>query len=162
MFGGGFGGFFGGAAVDGRRIFSATAFGDGNFLTQSGLCDPGYRDPENPNVVDTFTQDPSLHALALTDGRVLNEQNNNQSLGATSVGDHVVFSGFIGLSETNLPAVNAYSSRLAPLAVLSSDVSGRPGMVNSTVIPVGRMLFFGSGNYFDGTGSGVHAYVLSP
>ena len=162
VFGGGFGGFFGGAAVDGRRIFSATAFGDGNFLTQSGLCDPGYRDPDNPNVVDTFAQDPSIHALALADGRVLNEQNNNQSLGATSVGDHVVFSGFVGLSETNLPAVKAYSTRLTPLAVLSSDVAGRPGMVNSTVIPVGRMLFFGSGNYFDGTGSGVHAYILSP
>jgi hypothetical protein len=78
------------------------------------------------------------------------------------VGDHVVFSGFVGLSETNLPAVKAYSTHLTPLAALSSDVAGRPGMVNSTVIPVGRMVFFGSGNYFDGTGSGVHAYILSP
>ena len=30
VFGGGDGGFFGGAAFDGRRIFSATGFGDGN------------------------------------------------------------------------------------------------------------------------------------
>ena len=160
VFGGGEGGFFGGAAVDGRRIFSATAFGDGNVLTQTGLCDPGYRDSENPNVVDTFVQDPSIHALAIGNGRVLNEQSDNQSVGATSLGDRVVFSGFIGLSETNLPAVKAYSQRLTPLAVLPSDVNGRPGMVNSTVVPVGRMLFFGSGNYFDGTGSGIHAYML--
>jgi hypothetical protein len=56
--------------------------------------------------------------------------------------------------------VKAYSQRLTPLAVLPSDVNGRPGMVNSTVVPVGRMLFFGSGNYFDGTGAGIHAYIL--
>jgi len=46
------------------------------------------------------------------------------------------------------------------LSVLSSNVGGSPGMVNSAAIPIGRMLFFGSGNYFDGTGGGVHAYVL--
>jgi hypothetical protein len=39
-------------------------------------------------------------------------------------------------------------------------VNGVPGMVNSAAVPVGRMVFFGSGNFFDGAGSGVHAYKL--
>jgi polyvinyl alcohol dehydrogenase (cytochrome) len=52
VFGGGGGGFFGGAAFDGTRIYSATAFGDGNVQTQTGLCDPGYSDLcESPNVI---------------------------------------------------------------------------------------------------------------
>jgi hypothetical protein len=161
VFGGDSGGFFGGAAFDGRRLFSATAFGDGNVLTQTGLCDPAYRDPSNPNIVDTYIQDPSLHSLAVNTGRILREQNDNESFGATTLGDHVVFAGFIGLSETNIPSVKAYdSATLAPLSSLSSNVGGSPGMVNSAAIPIGRMLFFGSGNYFDGTGGGVHAYVL--
>ena len=84
------GGFFGGAAFDGRRLFSATAFGDGNVLTQTGLCDPAYRDPSNPNIVDTYIQDPSMHSLAVSTGRILREQNDNESFGATTLGDHVV------------------------------------------------------------------------
>ena len=111
VFGGDSGGFFGGAAFDGRRLFSATAFGDGNVLTQSGLCDPAYRDPNNPNVVDTFIQDPSLHSLALKTGRILREQSDNESFGATTLGDHVVFAGFIGLwRRTSL-----LSKRMTPL-----------------------------------------------
>jgi polyvinyl alcohol dehydrogenase (cytochrome) len=161
VFGGDSGGFFGGAAFDGRRLFSATAFGDGNVLTQTGLCDPAYRDPSNPNIIDTYIQDPSMHSLGVSNGRILHEQNDNESFGATTLGDHVVFAGFIGLSEANIPSVKAYdSATLAQLSVLSSNVGGSPGMVNSAAIPIGRMLFFGSGNYFDGTGGGVHAYVL--
>jgi len=79
VFGGGAGGFFGGAAFDGEHIFSATAFGDGNVNTLMGLCGPGYRDPTNPNVVDTFVQDPSMHAIDALTGSVLWEANNNQS-----------------------------------------------------------------------------------
>ena len=114
VFGGDSGGFFGGAAFDGRRLFSATAFGDGNSLTQTGLCDPAYRDPSNPNVVDTYIQDPSLHSLALKTGQILREQNDNESFGATTLADHVVFAGFIGLSE----ASTVTSSR--PTALIGS------------------------------------------
>jgi outer membrane protein assembly factor BamB len=63
VFGGNIGGF-GGAPFDGRRIFSATAFGDGNVQSQSGLCDAGFHDQGHPNVIDTFVQDPSMHSLA--------------------------------------------------------------------------------------------------
>lgn len=161
VFGGGFGGFFGGAAFDGQHIISATAFGDGNVQTQSGLCDPTYSDPTNPNVVDTYIQDPSMHSLSASSGAILHEQSNNQSAGATTLAAGVVFSGFIGQSETDLPAVKAYrASSLAPLLVMETGVNGVPGMVDSAVVPVGSAIYFGSGNYFDGTGSGVHAYML--
>ena len=127
VFGGDSGGFFGGAAFDGRRLFSATAFGDGNVLTQTGLCDPAYRDPSNPNIVDTYIQDPSLHSLAVNTGRILREQNDNESFGATTLGDHVVFAGFIGLSETNIPSVKAYdSATLAPLSVAFEQCRWQP------------------------------------
>jgi outer membrane protein assembly factor BamB len=160
VFGGGAGGFFGGAAFDGEHIFSATAFGDGNVNTQMGLCDPGYRDPTNPNVVDTFVQDPSMHAFDVATGSVLWEANDNQSFGPTTLAGHVIFSGFTGLSENDLPAIKAYDVGGRLLFVYPTQVNNRPGMVNSAVVPVGRMVFFGSGNFFDGTGSGVQALAL--
>jgi polyvinyl alcohol dehydrogenase (cytochrome) len=165
VFGGGIGGFFGGAAFDGRRIFSATAFGDGNVNTMSGLCDPDYHDPATPNVVDTFVQDPSMHALDATTGSIIWEANTNQSFGPTTLAGRVVFSSFTGLSVSEPPAIKAYdasdavqSARL--LFVYPTAVNGQPGMVNSAVVPIGRMVFFGSGNFFDGSGSGIHALSL--
>lgn len=164
VFGGNSGGFFGAAALAGQEVFSATAFGDGNILTQSGLCDPGYRDPANPNIVDTFVQDPSMHAIDLLTGQVLWEAGNNQSFGATTLAHGVVLSGFTGLSASDPPALKAYDARKHAagnrlLSVFPIAVNGQPGMVNSAAIPVGRMVFVGSGNYFDGGGSGIHAFI---
>ncbi len=165
IFGGNIGGFFGGAAFDGHQLFSATAFGDGNVQTQTGLCDPTFRDPDNPNIVDTYVQDPSMHAFDVLTGAVLWEAGNNQSFGATTLANRVVLSGFIGLSESDLPAVKAYEARTNTsgnrlLAVFPSQVNGIPGTVNSAVVPVDRSVYFGSGNFFDGGGSGVHALRL--
>jgi hypothetical protein len=161
VFGGEIGGFFGAAAFDGRRVFSGTAFGDGNLTAQSGLCDPNYHDPGNPEINDTFIQDPSLHALDVATGEVLAGVDNNQTLAATTLARRVVLSGFAGLSATDLPAVKVYDARsLGLLTVLPVRVNDVPGMVNSSVVPVGRMIFFGSGNFFDGGGSGVHAFRL--
>lgn len=165
VFGGGIGGYFGGAAFDGRRLFSATAFGDGNPQTQSGLCNPGFHDPRNPRIVDTYIQDPSMHALDLLTGAVLWEADNNQSFGATTLANGVVLSGFTGLSETDLPAVKAYAAQKRSsgnqlLAVFPTQVNRFPGMANSAVVPVGRSVYFGSGNFFDGGGSGVQALRL--
>jgi polyvinyl alcohol dehydrogenase (cytochrome) len=165
VFGGGDGGFFGGAAFDGRRLFSATAFGDGNPQTQTGLCNPGFHDPSNPNVVDTYIQDPSMHAFDLLTGEVLWEADNNQSFGATTLANGVVLSGFTGLSETDLPAVKAYAAQTSSpgnqlLAVFPTQVNGVPGIANSAIVPVGRSVYFGSGNYFDGGGGGVQALQL--
>jgi outer membrane protein assembly factor BamB len=165
VFGGGDGGFFGGAAFDGRRLFSATAFGDGNPQTQTGLCNPGFHDPSNPKIVDTYIQDPSMHALDLLTGAVRWEAGNNQSFGATTLANGVVLSGFTGLSETDLPAVKAYTAQTRSsgnqlVAVFPTQVNGIPGMANSSIVPVGRSVYFGSGNYFDGGGGGVHALQL--
>jgi outer membrane protein assembly factor BamB len=165
VFGGGVGGFFGAAAIHKGRIFSATGFGDGNVTTQTGLCDPTFRDPANPQIVDTFVQDPSMHALDIGTGAVIWEENNNQSFGPTTLADGVVFSGFIGLSETNVPALKAYDAQNHAIGgrllfSVSIQVDGRPGMVNSAPVPVEGMLFLGSGNFFDGSGSGIHAFAL--
>lgn len=165
VFGGGAGGFFGGAAIAGGQIFSSTAFGDGNVQTQSGLCDPTYTDPTNLSVVDTYIQDPSMHAFDAATGAVLWKESNNQSFGATTLADGVVLSGFTGISQSDPPAVKVYDAHSPAagnrlLAVFPIQVNGIPGMVNSGVIPVGRMVFFGSGNFFDGGGSGVHALTL--
>jgi len=165
VFGGGAGGFFGGAAFDGEHIFSATAFGDGNINTQTGLCDPTYHDPTNPNVMDTFVQEPSMHAFDTLTGSILWEANKNQSFGPTTLAGRVIFSGFTGLSVNDLPAIKAYDARDQVqgdrlLFVYPTQVGGRPGMVNSAVVPTRRMVLFGSGNFFDGAGSGIHALTL--
>ena len=102
-----------------------------------------------------------MHALDAATGSILWEANTNQSFGPTTLADRVVFSGFTGLSESQLPAIKAYDARDgALLFVYPTQVNGQPGMVNSAVVPTGRMVFFGSGNFFDGSGSGIHALIL--
>ena len=113
--------------------------------------------------MDTFVQDPSIHAFDAVTGSILWEANTNQSFGATTLAGHVVFSSFLGLSESELPAIKAYAAS-APggklLFVYPTQVNGQPGMVNSAVIPIGPTIFFGSGNFFDGSGSGIRALTL--
>ena len=106
-----------------------------------------------------------MHALDAATGSILWEANTNQSFGPTTLADRVVFSGFTGLSESELPAIKAYDARDgAPgnrlLFVYPTEINHRPGMVNSAVVPVGRMVFFGSGNFFDGSGSAIQALTL--
>jgi hypothetical protein len=93
-----------------------------------------------------------MHALDVLTGTVLWETGNNQSFGATTLANQVVFSGLMGLSETDLSAVEAYDARAnafgsRPLAVSPTQVNGVPGMANSAVVPVGRSVYFGSGNF---------------
>jgi outer membrane protein assembly factor BamB len=160
VFGGIVGGFYGGAAFDGAHIFSATGVGDGNPFTLTGLCDPS-----NPR--DTFLQEPSVHALNAapsvpSNQRILWEQSKNQSFGATSLGNGVVFSGFIGIPPgfdgipPVGPALNAYDAGKGTLLATFP----LPGSVNSAATPVGNMLFVTTGNVIDGSGRGVHAFAL--
>ena len=150
VFGGSIGGFFGGAAFDGQHIFSATAVGDppGFFRCSSDLRDVPF-------------QEPSMYALNLfplntAGGSILWEGIFNQSFGATSLSNGVVFSGLVGIPSLIQPALNAYHARYGWL--LNRFLM--PGSVNSTAIPVGKMLFVTSGNSTDGTGGGVHAFTL--
>jgi len=106
-----------------------------------------------------------MHALDAATGSIVWEANTNQSFGPTTLAGRVVFSSFTGVSVSEPPAIKAYdasdaaqSARL--LFVYPTQVNGQPGMVNSAVVPIGRMVFFGSGNFFDGSGSGIHALRL--
>jgi outer membrane protein assembly factor BamB len=147
VFGGMSGGFYGAAAINGSRIFSATALGDGNLATQSGLCNPS-----NPR--DTFIEEPSMHALDVGSGGILWEQTMNYSVAPTTMADRVVFSGTAGALLP--PALNAYDARSGML--LASFPM--PGSVNSGATPVGDLIFVSSGNSTDGSGGGVHALSL--
>jgi outer membrane protein assembly factor BamB len=150
VFGGSVGGFFGGAAFDGQHIFSATAVGDppGFFRCSSDLR-------------DLPLQEPSMHALNLyplnaAGGSILWERLLNQSFGATSLSNGVVFSGLVGIPSVIRPALKAYDARNGWLL----KTFPMPGAVNSTAVPVGKMLFVPSGNSTDGTGGGVTAFTL--
>ncbi|MDQ6869358.1 MAG: PQQ-binding-like beta-propeller repeat protein [Pseudomonadota bacterium] len=151
VFGGGIGGFFGGAAFDGKHIFSSTAVGDFDPKTPSKVCMPG-----TPG--DTLVQDPSMHALNVANGSRYWERPLNYSFGATTLANGVVFSGSLVL-----PSLNAYvaSGPLHGLLLKVFDkTSGITGQVNSAAVPVGRMLFVTTGNTADGSGGGVHAFAL--
>ncbi len=148
VFGGDAGGFFGAAAFDGQRLYSATGIGD--------------FDPQHPlkrcslDLRDLPIQEPSMHALNLADGHVAWERMLNYSFGATSLGDGVVFSGLAGIPPVLKPALKVYDAQSGALLKTFS----MPGAVSSAATPVGKMLFVGSGNSTDGTGSGVHAFAL--
>lgn len=145
VFGGTGGGFIGSTAFAGTRVFGATAIGDGGF-DGSGRCEPN-----NPR--DLPVQEPSMHAFDLVQGQVAWQQQNNHSAAASTVTNGVVFSGLIGIEPF---AVNAYDA--ASGALLASFPAA--GSVNSAAVPVGEMLFFGTGTSTDGSGSGVHALTL--
>ena len=151
VFGGDEGGFIGTTAVDGARVFGATAIGDGHIINPNpaDLCDPS-----NPH--DTFLQDPSMHAFDLLGrhGRIAWQQSKNYSTAPTTVADGVVFSGLLGINM--IFGLNAYDERSGVLL----KTFAMPGSVSSGAIPVGRMLFVGSGTTTDGSGSGVHAFTL--
>jgi outer membrane protein assembly factor BamB len=151
VFGGDEGGFIGSTAFDGHRIFGATAIGDGR-LDGSGRCAP--LDPR-----DTPFQEPSMHALGVDGGRVLWQQNRNHSAAPTTIANGVVFSGLLGLElpfGMNAFAVKAYDAENGQL--LASFPM--PGSVNSAAVPLGAMVYVGSGTTTDGSGSGVHALAL--
>jgi hypothetical protein len=94
----------------------------------------------------------------------------NHSFGATSLGGanpqghRVVFSGLVGVSKTEVPALKIYDAQsqtgdLLKTLLMPVPVPGT-GSINSAATPVGNMLFVTSGNSFDGKGSGVHAFTL--
>jgi outer membrane protein assembly factor BamB len=158
VFGGSIGGFFGGAAFDGQHIFSATAVGDPPGFFH---CSSDFR--------DLPLQEPSMHALNLfplnaAGGSILWERRFNQSFGATSFtfsktgrSNGVVFSGWLGNPLIRKsPAVNAYDARNGRLL----KTFPMPGPVNSTAVPVGKMLFVTSGDSTTGMGGGVTAFTL--
>ena len=94
-----------------------------------------------------------MHALGIDGGRVLWQQNHNHSAAPTTVANGVVFSGLLGLEPF---AVNAYDAENGQV-LASFSMSGS---VNSAAVPLGAMVYVGSGTTIDGSGSGVHALAL--
>jgi len=145
VFGGNAGGFFGGAAFDGKHIYSATGLGDFNPL--GTVCEP-----DNP--FDTPIQEPSIHAFDAVTGQVIWQQTQNQSFAPTTLADDVIFVGFT-FPELP-PALIARDARTCE-QLWRYDT---PGAVNAGATPVGKMVFVGTGNSFDGQGGGVQAFGL--
>ena len=152
VFGGDEGGFIGSTAFDGQRVFGATAIGDGRLDGSGRFC-------ELSNPRDTAFQEPSMHALGVDGGQVLWQQNRNHSAAPTTIANGVVFSGLLGLE---LPfGVNAFALKAYDAESGESLASfPMPGSVNSAAVPLGAMVFVGSGTTIDGSGSGVHALAL--
>jgi len=147
VFGGSDGGFIGSTAFSGARIFGATAIGDGDF-DGSGRC-------ASSNPRDVTIQDPSMHALNLVGGGLIWQAQHNHSLAASTIANGVVFSGLVGIEPFGVNAYDAADGTL--LATFPA-----PGSITSAAVPVGEMLFFGSGTSAFGTGGGVHALTLPP
>ncbi len=96
-----------------------------------------------------------MHAFDLRgEDPVAWQQDHNYSLAPTTVADGVAFSGLAGIN--NQFGLNAYDE-VSGVLLKSFDM---PGSVNSGAIPVGGMLFVGSGTTATGIGSGVHAFML--
>jgi polyvinyl alcohol dehydrogenase (cytochrome) len=143
VFGGSSGGFIGSAAFDGKRIYSATAFGE---VGSSTVCMPS-----NPR--DTMIQDPSYHAIDASGGSVVWEDARAYSFAPSTVTNGVVFNG---VGQLLMPALRAYDADTGDM-LWNLQLTGA---VNSAAVIVGDTIYFGSGNSFDGAGSAVHAYRL--
>jgi len=138
--GGNAGGFFGGAAVSGSVVVSATSYGD-QFVI------PGC--PFNP------FQEPSLHAFDLATGARVWEHTGNQSYAATTAGDGVVFVSYINLLGPPRSELHAYEAETGAL-LFSTPVP----VTLSPPTPARRAVFLGTGNIRDGSGGGISAYRL--
>ncbi len=142
VFGGSSGGFIGSAAFDGARIFGGTAMGD----LGGSLCMP-----DNPG--DMFVEDPSFHAFDAATGTVEWENNRANTFAATSLSGGAVFNGVGNVLPPELRVYDAGTG--ARLASFRTD-----GAVNSSAAIVGKAIYFGTGNSFNGSGGAVFAYSL--
>jgi len=88
-------------------------------------------------------------------GGLIWQAQHNHSLAASTIANGVVFSGLVGIEPFGVNAYDAADGTL--LATFPA-----PGSVTSAAVPVGEMLFFGSGTSAFGTGGGVHALTLPP
>jgi len=142
VFGGSSGGFLGSAAFDGTRIYGGTGIGE----LGGPLCMPG-----NPN--DMMVENPSFHAFDAATGAIQWENNQANTFAPTSVSGSAVFNGVGSLLPPELRVYDAGTG-----ATLASFKAG--GAVNSGAAIVGKTIYFGAGDSFDGNGGAVFAYRL--
>ena len=137
--GGNSGGFIGTAALDGSHVYGATAIGE----LPAPPCDPS-----NPN--DTQVQEPSMHAFDARTGALLWEQEQSQSVSATTVAGGMTF------------VCTAFSQQLQ----IRNVADGSPvviiplaGGCNSGVVVAGNMVIIGEGEAENSSNSGVELFT---
>jgi outer membrane protein assembly factor BamB len=107
--------------------------------------------PNNPD--DMVIQNPSFHAFDAATGAIEWENNQANTFGPTSVSGGAVFNGVGDILPAALRVYDAGTG--APLASFKAD-----GAVNSGAAIVGKTIYFGAGNSFNGIGGAVFAYRL--
>jgi polyvinyl alcohol dehydrogenase (cytochrome) len=152
VFGGNSGGFIATTAFDGQRIYGGTGFGD----IPGPICDPS-------NARDTLIQEPSFHALDLQTGKIDWEGFLNYTFAPSTVGNGVIFDGWAGVPSPIPASPPQISASLRAYDAATGHVIAEfamPGQVNSAAAIVNNMLFFGTGNTYDGAGSSVQAFAV--
>jgi polyvinyl alcohol dehydrogenase (cytochrome) len=146
VFGGFSGGFIGTAAYDGQQVIGSTALGDFGRFERSGnvLCDP-----TNPR--DLPIQEPSVHALDASTGKVLWEVEKAQSFGPTTFAGGMTFNG-VALS-------NVIQVRSAETGGLLVSLPLGPAPCWSGIATVGDAIVFGTGASHIGAPDGVVVYT---
>jgi len=142
VFGGSSGGFLGSAAFDGAHIYGGTGIGE----LGGPLCMP-----DNPN--DMTIENPSFHAFDAATGAIEWENSQANTFAPTSASGGAVFNGVGNVVPSALRVYDAATG--ATLASFKTD-----GAVNSGAAIVGKTIYFGAGNSFDGHGGAVFAYRL--
>ena len=127
------------AALDGNRVYGATAIGE---LGGRG-CNPS--DPR-----DTQIQEPSMHAFDAKTGKIAWQAEQSQAFGATTVAGGMTF------------VCTAFSQQLqirdASNGNLLYDIPTQSGC-NSGVVVAGNMVIFGEGTAENPQQSGVALYT---
>jgi polyvinyl alcohol dehydrogenase (cytochrome) len=145
VFGGFAGGFIGTTAFDGNRVYGATALGDFGRFEGFGAagCQLG-------NVRDLPLQEPSLHAIDASTGRVVWQQPLSQSFGPTTTAGGMVF-----MATGITPLVKIHDANtgllLGALPLIGESDSG--------VVVAGNALFVGTGSSELGALAGVTAFT---
>jgi len=142
VFGGSSGGFIGSAAFDGTRIYGGTGLGD----LGGPLCMPN-----NPS--DRPIEEPSFHAFDAATGAVQWQNDMANTFAPTSVSGGAVFNG---VGNVLSPELRVYDAETGAMLAFFRTT----GAVNSGAAIVGKTIYFGAGNSFNGTGGAVFAYRL--
>jgi hypothetical protein len=142
--GGWAGGFQGGVAFDGSRVYGATGVGDNSVYF--GPCDPddaGYKK----------VQDPSMHAINISNGSVAWTANQAYSFGAVSTASGMTFHSRLNFppDTTVTPQIqirNASNGTVLKTITVPGAIFGvAPPRSASCCVISQNAIFFGTGVY---------------
>jgi outer membrane protein assembly factor BamB len=139
VFGGSAGGFIGTTAYDGHRVYGSTALGDFG----GPLCDPS-----NPH--DKALQEPSVHTIEASDGKIAWQARNGASFGPTTIAGGLTFNG-VALNPVVDVRDAATGQLLIQLPLRASCWSG--------IATVGDAIVLGTGSSYQGSPDGIVAFT---